>query len=282
MFGYYKFRRKLKENKLKRKFNDGINNFNFQKKKDELYLFGNGYTLKGFNLKQFEGVDSFICNAFFRMPGFSEFIQNNNVLDFSGDSFYQLTKTSKKNGKPLSEILDVYIKPKIGIGLPLVKTLDFFPYILSLEKHQPIITFDALTKTLGYKKEEVELGNTFGHTPQAMIYAAILMNYKVIHLYGLEHSYVKDILNKDPKCGTHFYGDTYEEILLFDRGPGDRNHFRIKLSKLFEGNAHIFKGYEQLADLAKERGVEIIDHSGGSLFMFQDYSLWDLVEPPIK
>jgi hypothetical protein len=278
MFGYYKFRRKLNENKLKRKFNGGENNFKFKKNRDELYLFGNGYTLKGFDLKQLEGIDSFTCNAFFRMPGFREFIKNNNVLDFSGDSFAEIHRTSNKNGKAVQEILESYVNPKIGIGLQLVKTLDFFPYITELEKDQSLITFDALTKNLGYKEEDIKLAKTFGHTPQIMIHAAILMNYKVIYLYGLEHNYIKDILNKDPKCGTHFYGDTYEELLLSDRGPGDRNHFRIKLSKLFEGNAHIFKGYEQLADLAKERGLEIIDHSEGSLFMFQDYSLWDLVE----
>jgi hypothetical protein len=282
MFGYYKFRRKLKENKLKRKFNGGANNFNFQKNRDELYLFGNGYTLKDVDLQQFDGIDSFTCNAFFRMPGFSEFIKNNNVLDFAMDSFAEFYKTSKKNGISVQDSLEFYVNPKIGIGLPLITPVDFFPYITELEKDQSLITFDALTKNLGYKKEDIQLARTFGHTPQIMIYCAILMNYKKIHLFGLEHNYVKDILNKDSNCGTHFYGDTYEELLLYDRGPGDRNHFRIKLSKLFEGNAHIFKGYEQLADLAKEKGIEIMDHSNGSLFMFQDYSLWDLVEPKDK
>jgi hypothetical protein len=61
-----------------------------------------------------------------------------------------------------------------------------------------------------------------------------------------------------------------------------REAYRTKLSKLFESNAQTFKTYEDLADLASERGVEIIDHSSGSLFMFQDYSLWDLVEPKSK
>jgi len=216
------------------------------------------------------------------MPGFKEFISKNNVLDFSMDSFSEVHRTSKINGKTVEQILNDYLNPKIGIGISLVKTLDFFPYILSLEKGQSITTFEALLNNYGFTGEDYKLSLTFGHTPQAMIHAAILMNYKVIHLYGLEHNYIKDILNKDPKCGTHFYGDTYEELLLSHRGPGDRIHIRIKLSKLYEGNAHIFKGYEQLADLAKERGIEIIDHSGGSLFMFQDYSLWDLVEPPNK
>ena len=100
-------------------------------------------------------------------------------------------------------------------------------------------------------------------------------------MYGLEHNYVIDILNKDPRCGTHFYGDSYRSVLELDRGAGlPRDQYKIKLSELFEGNARVFRTYEQIAYLAKEMGVEIIDHSNGSLFMFQDYSLWDLVEEP--
>jgi hypothetical protein len=101
------------------------------------------------------------------------------------------------------------------------------------------------------------LSYKFVHTPQIMILMGILFGYKKIHLLGLEHNYVKDILNKDPKCGTHFYGDTYEDVLISDRGLGGRDHYRITLSKLLRGNADVFEGYEQLADLAKERGIEI-------------------------
>jgi hypothetical protein len=282
MFGYYKIRKKLSNYNLNKKFNDGKANFHFVKKSDELFLFGNGYTLKEFSLDSIIGKDCFTCNVFFRMPDFKEFTLKNNVLDFGMDSFATVQRISKRTGNSVEQILKDYINPKLGIGISLIRKLDYFEYVLNFDKTQSISTFKELVKEYGFNKKDKDLSKTFGHTPQTMIHAGILMNYKKIHLYGLEHNYVKDILNKDSKCGTHFYGDTYEELLLSDRGPGDRNHFRIKLSKLFEGNAHIFKGYEQLADLAKERGIEIIDHSGGSLFMFQDYSLWDLVEPKDK
>ncbi len=116
-----------------------------------------------------------------------------------------------------------------------------------------------------------------------MLLAGILLGYKKIHLHGLEPNYVKDILNKNSKCGTHFYGESYRQVLELNDGKVlPREAYNVTFSKLFESNAKIFRAYEQLADLAQELGVEVIVHSGGSLFMFQDYSLWDLVEPPNK
>jgi hypothetical protein len=193
-------------------------------------------------------------------------------------------KTAEKINKDLKFLLDEYINPKIGLNFPLVKTADFIPYIMDRNPSQSIISKAAFLekfKSSVNKKMINEIESKIGHTPQFMLLIGILMGYKKIYLYGLEHNYVKDILNKSTLCGTHFYDDTYEDVLLTDgHKKGDRESAKIKLSNLLKGNAAIFKGYEQLADLGKEMGVEIIDKSNGSLFMFQDYSLWDLVTEP--
>jgi hypothetical protein len=281
MFGYYKFSRKIKACLTRSKYKSQIEQFNFSKNSDELYLFGNGYTLKGYDLNQLINQDCFICNGFFRMPNFNRFIQNNNVLDFSMDSMGSIIKSETRlNRNPDIHIAE-YINPKIGIGIHLVRTIDAFDYILRLNPGQKIIDPESFLKKIApdnYKNLLNDVANKFGHTPQFMLLVGLLMGYQKIHLFGLEHNYVRDMLNKSPLCGTHFYNDTYEDILLSDGHPRDRELTKPKLSKLFSGNASIFAGYEQLADLAKELGVEVIDHSNGSLFMFQDYSLWDLVE----
>ena len=219
------------------------------------------------------------------MPNFNTFIQRNNVLDFTLDSFSEVHRTAKKTGNAPDIILQECENPKIGKGIPLVKTLDFFEYVLETNPDQKIIDTESLLKKiapLDYENLLKYVANKFGHTPQFMLLVGILMRYKKIHMYGLEHNYVRDILNKSPLCGTHFYNDTYEDILLSDGHSRDREKTKPVLSKLLRGNASIFEGYERLAELAKERNVEIIDHSNGSLFMFQDYSLWDLVEPKDK
>jgi hypothetical protein len=66
MFGYYKLRRKLKEYFLFQDIPNAIN-FDFERRSEELYLFGNGYTLDlNINMDELNGADIFVCNEFFR------------------------------------------------------------------------------------------------------------------------------------------------------------------------------------------------------------------------
>ena len=68
-----------------------------------------------------------------------------------------------------------------------------------------------------------------------------MLGYKKIRLFGLEHNYVKDILNRDKNCGTHFYSDDYTEILEMNHGVNlPRESYKVLLSKLFEGNSKTF------------------------------------------
>ncbi len=165
--------------------------------------------------------------------------------------------------------------------------MNVIPHVLNNFTDSQICAISHILNDL-LKNKSTDLQNrikriTRGHTPQGMLLIGILYGYKKIHLHGLEHNYVKDILNKDPICGTHFYGESYRQVLELNDGKGlPRESYKTTLSKLLSGNASIFEGYEQLAELAKELNVEVIDHSNGSLFMFQDYSLWDLVEPKDK
>jgi hypothetical protein len=286
MFGYYKTIRKIKSffDRRNLEFNIDIETFN-HKIKDELIIFGNGYTLNGADLKDFTGEDCFVCNEFYLMNNFKEFILNNNVLYFMNDGLGSIHKQSKIDGLDWESTFLKYNLMFLNMSdITFVQPESLAIEYLKCNANIRNIVSQSLVKSIlkdkpnkiKYLVNDINLG----HTPQVMLLVGILLGYKKIHLHGLEHNYVKDILNKDPKCGTHFYGESYREVLELNDGKGlPREAYRVTLSKLFEGNAKTFKGYEQLADLAKELGVEVIDHSNGSLFMFQDYSLWDLVEP---
>jgi hypothetical protein len=284
MFGYYKFKRKLKhflyENTI-----DSINNgYDFTPKNSELILLGNGYTLdETINLKNIRNNDIFVCNEFFKHPYYNEIIIENNVLHFALDGSRSFEKIiPAKRNITSAEAYNLYIDPIICNPVNIIMPHSILNYALNKYPDAKIFPSEKLFKEL--KSKNKNCGNiTIAHTPQGMLLAGILLGYKKIHMYGLEHNYVKDILNKDPKCGTHFYRETYRQVLEINDGKGlPREAYKTTLSKLFEGNAKTFKCYEQLADLAKELGVEVIDHSKGSLFMYQDYSLWDLVEPKDK
>jgi hypothetical protein len=285
MFGYYKTLRKIQSffDRSNFKFNIDIESFN-PKIKDELIIFGNGYTLKETDLNYFLNQDCFVCNEFYLMNNFKEFILKNNVFYFMGDGLSSIQKQSKlehlswestflKYNSMFLNMSDITFLQPESLAIEYLKRNATIKNIVS----QSLIK--SILKNKPKKIKNLVNDIKIGHTPQVMLLVGILLGYKKIHLYGLEHNYVKDILNKDPKCGTHFYGESYRQVLELNDGKGlPREAYKVTLSKLFEGNAKVFKAYEQLADLAKELGVDVIDHSNGSLFMFQDYSLWDLVE----
>ena len=285
MFGYYKTLRKIQSffDRSNFKFNIDIESFN-PKIKDELIIFGNGYTLKETDLNYFLNQDCFVCNEFYLMNNFKEFILKNNVFYFMGDGLSSIQKQSiiehlcwestflKYNSMFLNMSDITFLQPE-SLAIEYLKRNATIKNIVSQSLIKSILKDKPMK--IKYLVNDIKIG----HTPQLMLLVGLLLGYKKIHLHGLEHNYVKDILNKDPKCGTHFYGESYRQVLELNDGKGlPREAYKVTLSKLFEGNAKVFKAYEQIADLAKELGVEVIDHSNGSLFMFQDYSLWDLVE----
>lgn len=288
MFGYYKLRQTIKEYFLFRKVPEQFN-FTFKKRNEELLLFGNGYTLDlNINVNDLNDKDIFVCNEFHLHTNYKNVINRNNILYFALDGISSYEKViPKMEGLSVEESFEKYLHPILRSGVNVVLPMNVIQYILNNFNDSHISAFSRILNDL-LKNKSADLQNQIkniksGHTPQGMLLLGILYGYKKIHLHGLEHNYVKDILNKDPKCGTHFYGESYRQVLELNDGKGlPREAYKTTLSKLFEGNAKTFKAYEQLAELAKELNVEVIDHSNGSLFMFQDYSLWDLVEPKDK
>jgi hypothetical protein len=285
MFGYHKFKRKVRNFLETWGIKEKTINFDFKKQNQELILLANGYTLDiNIDLKIVKDKDVFVCNEFFRHSCFNDIVENNNVLFFaldSADSYQRVVP--RRQGLSVREAYEKYLFPILNSKTNLVIPKSVIPFLLKEFPHSGLCSSEMFIyecRKLNKLSSHKIIEQGIGHTPQFMLLAGIILGYKKIHLHGLEHNYVKDILNKDPKCGTHFYGESYREVLELNDGKGlPREAYRVTLSKLFEGNAKTFKGYEQLADLAKELGVEVIDHSNGSLFMFQDYSLWDLVEP---
>jgi hypothetical protein len=290
MFGYYKFRRKIKNFLDLKKALKTQNKHSLVKSNDELYLFGNGYTLnETINIESIEGKDIFVCNELFLHQDYNKLIKSNNVFHFAMDGLRSFEKLiPKMEGITIDEAFKKYLNPILNSKVYAIIPLDLTRHVLMNHPKANYIQAEILkrgliklSKVSKKRLDKINLGES--HTPNFMILVGILMGYKKIHLHGLEHNYVKDILNKDVRCGTHFYGESYKQVLELNMGKDlPRESYRTQLSKLFEGNAKVFRVYEELAELAGELGVEIIDHSGGSLFMYQDYSLWDLVEPPKK
>jgi hypothetical protein len=278
MFGYYKMVKRIKNFFVKSDFYNKIS-----KKNDTVYIFGNGYSIADLNLGDFKGEDCFVCNEFFRMKGFDEFIENNNISYFALDGMNSFIRIAQKKGIALNEILLRHIDSIISDKYPLIVQHSMVNYISKRKSKDSIGVIGSDLASIMRKKTAIakiptaviRAACTIRHTPQAMIATALILGYKKILLYGVDHTYVRDILNKSLMAGKHFYLETQMDIfnsnLVFER-----KQYKAILSNLFLDNANTFKIYENQKIVADYLNIQIIDKTNGSLFCFQDFNFFDL------
>lgn len=132
MFGYYKFRRKIKNFYLRLK-TPKSNGFDFERGTDELILLANGYTLDMYiDLEKLKGADVFVCNEFFRHVNYSNIIIENNVLHFALDGLISFERTiPKMEGLTVNESFEKYLNPILKSNVNSVIPISLFPYVLS-------------------------------------------------------------------------------------------------------------------------------------------------------
>lgn len=282
-------------NRLKRRIKSHFYNSSFHnlitKTSEDLYVFGNGYSIANLDLTCFKNQDCFVCNDFCRFNHFDEFAANNNISYFGMDGMGSFYDISRREHLTLSDALKKYIDPwtrdrDYNIIVPPSMT----KYIISINPSAKIGVFaDDITKILRKRVKGVNLdsqlvkrASTIRHTPQAMIVTGIILGYKNIHLYGVDHSYVRDILNKNPMAGKHFYLETAEEVCIGNCIDKDKIDYSINLSDLFLDNFLTFKTYESQQIIAQALGIKIQDKTDGSLFCFQDFNLTILIEKDSK
>jgi hypothetical protein len=98
----------------------------------------------------------------------------------------------------------------------------------------------------------------------ACIYIGICLHFKLIELYGVEHSWTKNLFVNDNNevCldNPHFYdkeninAKTWKEI----------QHEDMRLCEVLRAYANMFDSYFKLKDFANDRGVNIINCTKGS------------------
>jgi hypothetical protein len=270
--------KKIKYYLTKSDFHNKIN-----KKKDTLYIFGNGYSIASLDLGDFKGEDCFVCNEFFRMNGFSQFVQQNNVSYFVLDGMNSFLREAQKRGITLNEILAKFIDPIISDNYPIIVQNNMVDYISKSKSKDSIgVVGSDMVSIMKNRYSIAEIAPniikkafSIRHTPHAMIAVALILGYKTILLYGVDHTYVRDILNKSVMAGKHFYLETQMEVLNSNL-VFDRHQANIKLSNLFLDSAKTFEIYEAQKIIADSLNIQVIDKTNGSLFCFQNFNLFDL------
>ena len=97
------------------------------------------------------------------------------------------------------------------------------------------------------------------------IYLAIYMGYKEVELYGVEHSWLRDVYVNDNNevClkDTHFYDKGVVKDMVFKSNDGGRN---LKYHEVVKTYMEYFPAYWELRDLAEEHGCHILNMSPNS------------------
>ncbi|WP_455674545.1 hypothetical protein [Phocaeicola sp.] len=96
------------------------------------------------------------------------------------------------------------------------------------------------------------------------IFNAINSGYKEIDLYGVDHSWTKEIRVNDKNqvclCDTHFYDQKKPNLLPWKRCEGEV----YKMHEILRDLALMFEGYYQLREYADVKGCRIVNKTSDS------------------
>jgi hypothetical protein len=244
----------------------------YNKNSQNLVILGTSPSLNEFdiNILKNSDCDIFICNGIFRMEKFKFLIKKPGVTYFFGANLKTIAEIAVNENKKIDEyILNYFSGLELFSGKKIFShsLVNYFykksffinnNYSFSFQKYENIIK-----KTLLSNEKidvDLELCLNMRHTPQLMILIGIILGYKNIELYGLQHSYVKDRFE-----GIESVLHSYSEENSISQNMAHRD-----LTELFLDSHLTFKVYKELNKLAKILNVNIYDYTiDGCLDMFE-------------
>jgi hypothetical protein len=244
------------------------------KQSDKLCILGNGPSLKHVDFSLLKEYDLYVCNYFYRHKIFESL--DNIIAYFSLDGISVFLKQEAFGlGRVFNLVVDYHADFLSNKYISIVNVSIYNYFVKNNIFRDKKLLYSHPTSSLFLRKfarQMKEQGYSIDealkvrHTPMFMIQAGLMAGYKTIYLYGLEHSYVRDTLNRQ-LVGGHFYSETQAEVIKNNLGSED---VIGPLSGLFMDSGLTFRVYEHLAVLAKIMGVRIIDKTtDGCLNMFE-------------
>lgn len=223
-----------------------------------LKILGNGNSINDSDFSTGNDIDYLVVNRHVLSPSYLQIKPKYYV--FADDHFY----TSNEGYELLNKI-----KEDTQWDMMI-----FFPYskkhakhLTSLFKDTPQIQVKFYNTVFyqGFKKfgcylyEKNLAVPRFQNVLAASIYLALLLKYKQIYLYGVEHSWLKNLFvnNKNEVCldNPHFFDTTKSSPKTWKEIQGQD----ILLHEALIAYAKMFEAYHELERFAKSRGTKIVN-----------------------
>ncbi len=233
----------------------------------EVYILGNSPSLSQVNVEDFYGKTIFVCNYFYKHPKFNQLKEKCKIIYFTQDPIQIHTNIAKERNLELKEAVLSYFDNFLSESYETIVDKSVYDYFklndlyseckISFFNHNAI--FQYFEQKLNSENLDLDKAIKIRHTPNAMITYAFLYGFKTIYLHGLQHSYIRDKIERKLLV-PHFYKELKKESETMEN---------IDFTKLFLDEYLTFSVYKEQSKLAKQLNVHIYDCTvDGMLDMF--------------
>ncbi len=242
------------------------------------YILANGPSLKNFledtdNCpEKFAGVDFFVVNDFVKDKHFIRLKPKYCVM--SDPLFFIETIYSERGHNAMQALADT-VTWDMTLFIPWCYKKSKFLEPIRANKHISIVALHRLyyfgCEKFRNRIFKLGLGNgEYGTVALNAIYSAIMLGYKTIRLYGLDHTFFDNIAvnNQNQLCykDTHFYGQDNALRPMLNHYNGELKNVKpFRVSEFLFEKANLFRGHEIMNDFARYMNVKIINCTPNSM-----------------
>lgn len=244
---------------------------------NSISILANGPSLKDFlkevdeNPKKYVGQDFSVVNDFVNDPHFD--VLKPKYCTMSDPLFFIDTIFSERGHKAMKTLSESVSWPMLLIIPHRYRNSDYLEPIRK-NKNITIFSYHSLHYYGADKYRNrifrVGLGNgEFGTVALNALYSAIMVGYKTIYMYGIDHNFFDNLMvnEKNVLChiDSHFYENTrsFKPILYHYNGGSEVRPFKVS-EFLFE-KANIFRGHEILNSFANYMGASVYNCTKNSM-----------------
>jgi hypothetical protein len=233
----------------------------------EVYILGNSPSLSQVNVEDFFGKTIFVCNHFYKHPKFNQLKEKCKIMYFAQDPIQSHINISTARNLELIEVVCSYFDNFLSESYETIVEKSVYDYFklndlysdckISFFNYNAI--FQYFDGKLNSDNLNLEKAIKIRHTPNAMITYALIYGFRKIYLHGLQHSYIKDKVER-LKLVPHFYEESKVESESMEN---------VDFTQLFLDEYLTFSVYKEQSKLAKQLNVSIYDFTiDGMLDMF--------------